>query len=1384
MKPTSKGCTERRRFGALLCRTVWLGSVAACAIALTLIVSASAARSAESQDLEAYLRGDPGTNQAGFEEGRQMAKKWTDARNDFEARDRIEDDLEDLFKNARPGDESKLQGVEQGLDDARDFFKGSRNADDIARRIRAGELRDAAREARENLPRSPAASGWHAHQRGRGRVDAWGNASDAQEATAYNRMSRDIQDAQARGDLALLNGVREGLEENRAALEARDPDAFNFWTGEVDRSIAQIEQTRAAERAAERARQQAEAVNQAIQEQLNARLVQANRQERERFGQLANLQLQGDRISAPSFPLRVGGDYELYDYEKVMLWSLRRVRLSELAAAISHFNQFKAVQGDGAAGGLVDAVAKNGIGPAIDALDQGLATEFAALNRRRWYVDYGTTVTLKDQNGETRTFTVVAPEQFSSIRSQPAVSSSFSGTSSQPVVVSTDSEIGAQLFGARPDSTIVIDGKPYTIERIYRGEMTTATEEERFNIREGRRQDLGQALNAAVASPGQPDTQEFRVNVRGPFDAKLTQQAETLKKELDELWGAFSKARDEWESFQGSEEDEEAKALRDRKDEALARFRAAAAANPLLAVRLPFEQPAQSPLRRLFGGTDIVSRPLYSVLIDPNISDADKRQAIDNALSVLLEQMGQEFARILQMKTYEAVLEEFGRPIYAPLRVYVASNLSQIYFGRGDEQMKLVERLFANYQEDLRLAQEFYKILALGGEIGAGVVIILFPPSALVLAPIELQFIANRVKGDAEQFMAAANYLNELHAAVAAGGRVSPDFATANQQLNQARRQFFDTLTLAPVEAWFSYIDLFAAVTKSANVSRVGAVAGDLAGNAPGPAGVAARTSSALDANAGTVRRTANDGLGAMLDDVIASPPQTRTLPRLPGQKAWEPGLRKAHDELWELYRRYNASPSPQTLRIPEEEFRNGVMRAGDGLENVLPGRDRGFTDGNGYYVFTRKGAGDAESVTGRVYVHIDINQAPQFTTFVTSQIVDKIDGVHSAKIFGLDTAGNRTDLLVIYTKDARATQAVEDALRKYPNPEHFRPGTPSMTEEVFQGVARGDDPTEGAYNALVEAIHERTGAPRGEIRRLSFFAGGPSFGSVRAGAVYLAGQDLAAEIARRAAKGELPLSPQEQRAFLEVQTRRYLNDFGIDANNPSVNRSADNVADADTRPLDPDADTVPPDPNADSVSPETLSPGPSSAPSTRALRRPGDAIGGSSDEAASAMTGSGPGRPVIIVGKGVRQMAPSEGAPPAGPAAAQATAAGGARTGGGQSGTASAAGGGAAGGGDATEDLKEAVVFVFGMSDKTVIVNPDILDENGAPLGIVVGPPVFIPGAGVAFPIRMTGQNAAAVEDAVSKQTGAKVSVSPEKTSTWQAWRAGDGTPRAAAAW
>ncbi|MCK5820100.1 MAG: hypothetical protein KAH18_12885 [Psychromonas sp.] len=161
---------------------------------------------------------------------------------------------------------------------------------------------------------------------------------------------------------------------------------------------------------------------------------------------------------------------------------------------------------------------------------------------------------------------------------------------------------------------------------------------------------------------------------------------------------------------------------------------------------------------------------------------------------------------------------------------------------------------------------------------------------------------------------------------------------------------------------------------------------------------------------------------------------------------------------------------------------------------------------------------GESYTAMHRVYLNVKPKEAVKVMTYVVLKIMDRTEGVKSAKI-GI---GNYTDTIVIYTKNIKIALKVIDKLKKYQ--QHYGVSAfidklPYMLKRHMLGVGSGDAPPD---------IHfcDREPLPRSDHH---------SFGNFRSDLIYKALRDSTESI-----------------DFFELIVKNF-KDAGIDANDPSI---------------------------------------------------------------------------------------------------------------------------------------------------------------------------------------------------------------------------------------
>lgn len=139
---------------------------------------------------------------------------------------------------------------------------------------------------------------------------------------------------------------------------------------------------------------------------------------------------------------------------------------------------------------------------------------------------------------------------------------------------------------------------------------------------------------------------------------------------------------------------------------------------------------------------------------------------------------------------------------------------------------------------------------------------------------------------------------------------------------------------------------------------------------------------------------------------------------------------------------------------------------------------------------------------TQRVYLNLKAKYATKVMEFIVNSIVVGLPGIYEAKICGPGAVGERTDVVVIYSKGQITTDAVLERLAEYQRLENqdryfqrFVGQTPLMTGQahLLNGVSVGAEPT---YDPKELPAH---------IKRIEGIKEQQSFGSFRARLIYQA---------------------------------------------------------------------------------------------------------------------------------------------------------------------------------------------------------------------------------------------------------------------------------------
>jgi hypothetical protein len=100
--------------------------------------------------------------------------------------------------------------------------------------------------------------------------------------------------------------------------------------------------------------------------------------------------------------------------------------------------------------------------------------------------------------------------------------------------------------------------------------------------------------------------------------------------------------------------------------------------------------------------------------------------------------------------------------------------------------------------------------------------------------------------------------------------------------------------------------------------------------------------------------------------------------------------------------------------------------------------------------------------VQERLYLNVKADSTISVMQWVVLNLVDQVPGVVEAKVAGPLGLQLRTDVIVIYMKDAQTRDHVRHLLVAYQNQgrkDYFIPQVPAMTKRVGEGIAQGAEP-------------------------------------------------------------------------------------------------------------------------------------------------------------------------------------------------------------------------------------------------------------------------------------------------------------------------------------
>lgn len=185
-----------------------------------------------------------------------------------------------------------------------------------------------------------------------------------------------------------------------------------------------------------------------------------------------------------------------------------------------------------------------------------------------------------------------------------------------------------------------------------------------------------------------------------------------------------------------------------------------------------------------------------SELTDP----AKVQAALDSAIANTEQTLTNEITRIGTMHDAEELFKEFGTPLYAPLRQSVGRQIAGVvpYMPAA---MESVASAYQAFQTDEEFWRQVNDAVITGAQVLVGSVIVLFPPSALVLGPVELALVGGQVALEGYRTYTAWSDLGRAEQAAAAGGGTSLAGITEYEQvLSSQQVTLVFTIALAPLD--------------------------------------------------------------------------------------------------------------------------------------------------------------------------------------------------------------------------------------------------------------------------------------------------------------------------------------------------------------------------------------------------------------------------------------------------------------------------------------------------------------------------------------------------------------------------------------------------------
>jgi hypothetical protein len=217
--------------------------------------------------------------------------------------------------------------------------------------------------------------------------------------------------------------------------------------------------------------------------------------------------------------------------------------------------------------------------------------------------------------------------------------------------------------------------------------------------------------------------------------------------------------------------------------------------NALLTTTVEIDGFDEGPLWQVLNAIDTSSDPALD-------KDKTAQLAIDQGLVNLEASIKTEIVRIGEMGTTYDLMSEFGTPLYDPLRSRLVVELGPIY---GPDvigsMMTAVRSAYVSFETDVEFYNRVLDNVVLGAQVLVAAGMFLFPPSAVVLVPVEVALTSFQVGVSGGRIILTWQEQARAEEVLATGGSVTHAVLVNYEDLLSA--QYFDfilTVAMAPLD--------------------------------------------------------------------------------------------------------------------------------------------------------------------------------------------------------------------------------------------------------------------------------------------------------------------------------------------------------------------------------------------------------------------------------------------------------------------------------------------------------------------------------------------------------------------------------------------------------